>query len=117
MSTPHKLTASAESLEVEVEDPETLTRIDEAPDLYIKDFDPTPLELLEVLEKEGETYRKWGHCFRSSLRGGGMVMDCDRYYLRVGPLRIKHRIDQAQLHLHDEIDQFISDKFRQWRCQ
>ena len=109
--------ASEESLEVEVEDPSTLTRIDQAPDLFIQDFEPTPLSLLEVLEKEGETYRHWGHCFRSSSRGGGVVLECDRYYLRVGPLRINHRIDGAQLHLHDEIDQFIANKIRQWRCQ
>lgn len=109
--------ASRESLEVEVEDPATLTRIDQVPDLFIQDFDPTPLAMLEVLEKEGETYRQWGHCFRSLSRGGDVVLECDRYYLRVGPLRIDHSIDGAQLHLHDEIDQFISDKIRQWRCQ
>lgn len=108
---------SEESLKVKVKDPETLTGIDQTPDLFIKDFDPTPLTLLEVLEKEGNTYRKWGYCSRFTSQNGDMVMECDRDYLRVGPLRIKYTINQAQLHLHDEIDQFIKEKISQWRCQ
>lgn len=109
--------ASQKSLEAEVEDPESLTGIDQARDLFIRDFDPTPLELLEVLEKEGDTYKKWGYCSRFSSQDGDMVMECDRDYLRVGPLRIKHTIDQPQLHLHDEIDRFIEEKVSQWGCR
>ena len=101
---------------LKVTNPGSLTKIKAAGDLFIQDFDSTPLAILDVLEKDGDTYTRWGHCTQSSWNGAPKRLECDRYYLRSGPLRIAYEIDEANLHLHDTVDRFVQEKLNQWEC-
>lgn len=105
---------SGESLEVD--NSESFIKMESAPNLFIQDKEPVPLEPLKVLEKGSESYRKWGACTRMSFDDKPIRFECDRLYLRAGSLRIHYEIDQENLHLYKEVDQFIENKLSEWRC-
>ena len=102
----------------EIEAPEALTQVKQAPDLFIQNYVDETYSPMDVFRKKSTGgYRLWGYCSLATTNNSPKRLECERQYLNIGPLLVSYDIDEANLHLYKEVDEFVRKKLRQWRCE
>jgi len=96
----------------------SLTQIKTANELFIVNYEPITVNPpMAVMKKNEGDYEYWGYCTLISWNDSPKRLNCERENLKVGSIFISYEIEEPNIHIFRDVDNFIKEKFSQWRCK